>query len=166
MPHPKSVIFVEERKACLKLLVLCSIYNILLHPSNWNPQKYPSVIFSLKAVSFIPFPYWMMVNSAILGSWTKWRGSTNIPHPFWKNDLNNPIILSNCLVKYYTYPNTMGQSNKMQELFHSYTHKCSYILGWNKCPAKTGCKRDLRCLYDTPMMLGATVSWTCNLHTL
>jgi len=58
----------------------------------------------------------------------------------------------------------MGQSNKMQEVFHSHTHKRSYILGWNKRSAKMGCKRDPRCLYHTPepQLAGTATSTHCD----
>lgn len=77
----------KKKWAGTKLLVLCSISNILLHPSKWNSQKNLSVVFHLKAVSFIPFPEQTMANPAILGSRTKQQGSNSTPRSFWKKDL-------------------------------------------------------------------------------
>lgn len=129
------------------------MHNILLHPSNRNPQKNPSFIFILKAVSSILVPYRAMVNPAVLHSWIKWRGSPSTSHYFWKWHFKNLITVSKCSVKYHTYPDTVGQSNKMQEPFHLNIHIRSYILGWNKWSAKAGCKRHLRHLYYPPKML-------------
>lgn len=130
--------------------VLCIIYYCILQTETHRKILF---IFILKAVSSILVPYRAMVNPAVLHSWIKWRGSPSTSHYFWKWHFKNLITVGKCSVKYHIYPDTVGQSNKMQERFHLNTHICSYILGWNKWSAKVGCKRHLRHLYYPPKML-------------